>query len=273
MTRSGFTEVSGGRLYYELSGSGDPVVLIHGFTLDRRMWNDLVPRLTERHTVLAYDLRGFGKSSLPVAGEPYAHRDDLRELLDALGLERVHVVGHSVGGHQALEFVLAYPERARTYAGVDVSALGGFSFPAEQNALFAAISEAAKAGDLARARAHFAASRWFAPARENPRLRAEMDAMLESYSGWHWQNTNPQRLLDPPPIARLSEVKCPALVIVGELSLPYNLEIADRLVADIPNARRAVVPRACHMQPMEAPEETARVLLEFWGSLSPAPAP
>jgi pimeloyl-ACP methyl ester carboxylesterase len=273
MTRSGFAEIPGGRLYYELSGSGDPVVLIHGFTLDRRMWNDVTPRLIERHTVLACDLRGFGKSSLPNAGEPYAHREDIRALLDGLGLERVHVVGHSIGGHQALELTLAYPERVRSYAGIDVSGLGGIPFPPETMTGFSEINSAGKSGDLAKAKAIWSEFAWFAPARERPEVRAALDAMLESYSGWHWQNQSPQQFLAPPPAERLAEIRPPALVVVGERSLPYNHEVADRLVAGIAGCRRALIPGSGHMEPMEAPEETARVLLEFWSSLSPAPAP
>jgi pimeloyl-ACP methyl ester carboxylesterase len=265
MTRSGFAEIPGGRLYYELAGSGDPVVLMHGFTLDRRMWSDVTPRLAERHTVLAYDLRGFGKSSVPNTNEPFAHRDDLKILLDSLGLERAHVVGHSIGGHQALEFVLAYPERVRSYTGIDVSGLGGIPFPPETTAGFAEITSAGKSGDLAKAKAIWAAFEWFAPAREKPGVRTALEEMLESYSGWHWQNQNSQQFLTPPPAERLPEIRCPALVIVGDRSLPYNHEVADRLVGGIANCRRAVVSGAGHMEPMEAPDETVRLLLEFFG--------
>ena len=63
--KSGYAEVNGTRLYYELAGEGDPIVLIHGFTLDTRMWDDQFNEFASNHRVLRYDLRGYGKSAKP----------------------------------------------------------------------------------------------------------------------------------------------------------------------------------------------------------------
>jgi pimeloyl-ACP methyl ester carboxylesterase len=64
-TQQGFADVNGARLYFEMAGSGHPVVLIHGFTLDTRMWNDQFEVFAQPYQVLRYDLRGFGQSALP----------------------------------------------------------------------------------------------------------------------------------------------------------------------------------------------------------------
>lgn len=106
--QTGFAEVNGTRLYYEIAGSGDPLLLIHGSTLDTRMWDDQFETFAQHYTVVRYDVRGFGKSALP-AGESYARPDDLKGLLDYLDIAHASVLGLSMGGGIAIDFVLAYP--------------------------------------------------------------------------------------------------------------------------------------------------------------------
>ena len=90
----GFAEVNGTRLYYERADAGDPIVLIHGLAVDSRYWQAQFEALAQHYRVVRYDLRGFGKSALPTA-EPYTHADDLKALLDDLGIERAHILGNS----------------------------------------------------------------------------------------------------------------------------------------------------------------------------------
>ncbi len=75
--QSGFAEVNGTRIYYETAGSGHPLVLIHGYTLDTRIWDDQFENFAQRYQVIRYDMRGFGKSSVPT-DESYTHPDDMR---------------------------------------------------------------------------------------------------------------------------------------------------------------------------------------------------
>ena len=113
-----FATINGTRLYFEIAGSGQPLVLIHGFTLDLRMWDDQFERLTREFQVIRYDMRGFGQSA-PPTGERYAHADDLRDLLDHLRVDKAHLVGLSKGGAIALDFTLAYPRRVNKLVLID----------------------------------------------------------------------------------------------------------------------------------------------------------
>ena len=94
---SNLVEVNGTRLFCEVAGAGRTVVLIHGFTLDTRMWDDQFLPLARHFHVVRYDLRGFGRSAVPT-GAPYSHIDDLRALLERLGVVEVSLVGLSKGG-------------------------------------------------------------------------------------------------------------------------------------------------------------------------------
>ena len=98
-------------LSYEATGSGDPVVLIHAFSVDRRMWAPQVAALEGRFRVIRYDLRGHGQSAPPSA--PYAAYDDLRSVLDALKVDRATLIGLSSGAEIATDFALANPGRVR----------------------------------------------------------------------------------------------------------------------------------------------------------------
>ena len=100
------------KLYYKETGQGTPVVLVHGFPLNHSIWNEVATELKEHARVIMPDLRGHGRSPAPEG--TYSMRllaEDLRQLLDDLELDRVVLVGHSMGGYACLAFARAYPER------------------------------------------------------------------------------------------------------------------------------------------------------------------
>jgi pimeloyl-ACP methyl ester carboxylesterase len=118
-------ERSGVSLAYEDRGKGyAAVVLLHGFTADRRMWNPVAEVLERKHRVLVPDLRGHGESDSPADRESYSlagYAEDVAALLDAAGLERAHIAGSSFGGMIALEFAVTWPERLETLVVSDAS--------------------------------------------------------------------------------------------------------------------------------------------------------
>ena len=107
----GYAEVNNTRLYYEIKGQGDPLVLIHGMNLNHTMWNTQVPEFSKHYKVIRYDLRGYGKSANPKEGESYSNHTDLKTLLDLLNIKKTHLLGLSMGGMICQEFALRYPER------------------------------------------------------------------------------------------------------------------------------------------------------------------
>jgi len=107
---SKFADVNGIRLHYLVAGKGDPVVLLHGFAETSHMWVPLIAKLSEKHTVIAPDLRGFGQSSAPSDGYTKASMaQDIHALIESLKLERIRLVGHDIGLMVAYAYAAQYP--------------------------------------------------------------------------------------------------------------------------------------------------------------------
>jgi pimeloyl-ACP methyl ester carboxylesterase len=214
-----------------------PVVLLHGFGLDHRMWDDQARALAEKFLVIRYDMRGFGRSSLPAA-EPYAHADDLYTLLSSLSARPAHVVGLSC-------------------------ALDGHLWSAEWHKLWSLIDSTAKTGDIAAARRLWLEHPLFAPAREQAGVAARLSEIVSDYSGWHWVHSDPVVASRPAAIKRLDAIRAATLIVLGERDLPDFHRVADTLASGIHGAASVVIPRAGHMANMEAPAKFNSILLDF----------
>lgn len=119
-------QVGEARLHYVIGGEGPPVVLLHGFPETWFAWRHVLPRLAERHTVIAPDLRGIGCSSVEPGGyDKQTMAGDVHRLVTELGLERVAVVGHDLGGMVAFAYARSYPEQV-THLAVTGAVLPGF---------------------------------------------------------------------------------------------------------------------------------------------------
>jgi|APFre7841882724_1041349.scaffolds.fasta_scaffold00425_8 3-oxoadipate enol-lactonase len=258
---SGHAEVAGTRLWYEAAGTGDPVVLLHAFTLDARMWDAQFEALARTHRVIRYDARGFGRSAVPRPGEAYAHHEDLAALLDRLGAPRVHLVGHGMGGRFALDFAVSYPGRARGLILAD-TVVAGWPWSRPFLEAYAPVVAAGRRGDVAAARRAWLAHPVFAPAREQAVAMARIERMVADYSGWHFVNEDPARAVSPPTLGQLAKLAVPALVLVGERDLADFRQMADRAARDL-RARQVVIRKAGHHTPLEAPGEVNAAIAGF----------
>lgn len=263
--QTGFAEVNGTRLYYEVAGDGPALALVHGFGLDTRMWDDQFEAFAGRYRVLRYDARGFGKSALP-GDERYMHAADLKALLEQLGIGRAAILGLSMGGGIAIDFALTYPEAASALILVD-STLGGFRWSQAWEASYAPIPARGQAGDIAGAKRMWLAHAFFEPALANPAVGARLTQIVSDYSGWHWNHADPGRGARPPAAGRLGEIRVPTLVVVGERDLPDLHRTAEALHRGIPNAQKAILPGAGHIANMEAPQPFNEVVLSFLAAI------
>jgi pimeloyl-ACP methyl ester carboxylesterase len=105
-----FADVNGTRLHYLIAGTGDPIVLLHGFAETSHMWLPLIAKLSDKHTVIAPDLRGFGQSSAPSVGyTKAAMARDIHALVKSLKNDRIRLVGHDIGLMVAYAYAAQYP--------------------------------------------------------------------------------------------------------------------------------------------------------------------
>lgn len=252
--------VTGGELEGDLR-DGDahraPVLFLHGWTLDRRMWGPQMADLKTNRKLVAIDRRGFGRSTAP----PDLRReaDDLLSVLDALKAEKAVVVGMSQSGRVAVDFALKYPARV---AGV---ILQGARLGAEaqvkktEEIPIADYIEFARTGRLDEMK-----NLW----RDHPLMRSSTTAgqalikkMLADYEARDLLATAP-----PAPefyASDLAKINAPALVITGAEDTPHRRRVADDLSSTIPNAQQIEIPDAGHLCNLNAPQAFNAAVSEF----------
>lgn len=254
----GFVPVNGdGKLYYQVRGEGYPVVLIHGGSTHVGMWDDQFDVLARHYKVVRYDVRGYGRSSGSQVGHSQWH--DLRKLLEHLGIERTHIVGLSLGGRIAVDFALEDPEKV-DHLILAGPGLSGWQFePAEW---INEVRAAKEAGDKRAATEAWLRSPYLTAIMEDPELAERIRQI--SYDTEHsWvQNFRAVRLT-PPAIERLSDLKAPALLILGSRDANDAHRIVDLIAGSAPNVKKITVEGAGHMVNMERPEEFNRAVLDF----------
>jgi pimeloyl-ACP methyl ester carboxylesterase len=266
----GFAPARGGRLYYEVRGDGPAVLLVHAGLWDSRIWDDQMDAFAERHTVLRYDIRGFGRSDPPTIA--FSHRQDMVDLLDFLGIPTAAIVGCSIGGGFALDLALEFPGRVDALVLV-AAGMSGDETPDDERtkAIYAEVEKATEAGELERA-VDLQLQVW-TPLRTDPdvdrRIRdIAMDNRLVDTLDWSLS----QRL-DPPAAVRLSEIGVPTLFLIGDNDAPVMDLIADKVVAGVTGARKVVMRGTDHLPNMRRPDEFNRLVLEFLAEAQAVPAP
>jgi pimeloyl-ACP methyl ester carboxylesterase len=262
-------ERPGARLVYDVAGTGPAVVLVHGFGLDRRMWDPQAEYLAARFLVVRYDCRGFGASGPFDPAVPYTHADDLVALLDHLGLGRPVLAGLSFGGGIVLQTALAAPDRVRGLVLLD-AVLDGVPWDRESEAGLGQVARAVQAGGVPAGRAAWLAHPLFAAARQEPGLARRLAAMVDGYPGQHWLGRDPHRQVPPDSFDALEQVAAPTLVAVGEHDVPGFREMSAVLARRIPGAEHRVIAGAGHMVNLEQPAAVNELLTRFLDGLPPA---
>lgn len=258
---SGFVDIDGAQIYYEIEGSGQPVVLVHGSMMDTRMWEPQVSALADRFRLVRFDQRGYGRSTQPPTS--YRSHEDFRRLFDALAIDRPHLVGSSMGGRFAVDYAVTYPDELASLV-VLPGGLSGYEYSEPSfNAGLVPMIEAAERGDFAAATnllLDFAPMR---PAAAIPPVRTQLEAILADYSWQHFREPDPWLEMEPPALGRLGEIRAPTLVVAGELDIPDHHAQARILNERVPDVRLVELPGAGHMLNLEQPEAFNRVLLDF----------
>ncbi|GAA3391809.1 alpha/beta hydrolase [Streptomyces roseoviridis] len=252
-------------LAHDVAGDGpSTVLLLHSGVCDRRMWDGQFHALARAgHRVVRCDLRGFGDT--PVDG-PHVHADDVAALLDDLGAERVALVGSSFGGGVALEFAVRHPGRAGALALLCADAPVDLEPGERLRAFGRREDELLEAGDLDAA-VELNVDLWLGP--EADAGARELVRRMQRRA-FELQLAAPEEFAPRPAgvtEADLTRIDVPVLAVSADHDVPVFREVATWLAGRLPHARHLPLDWAGHLPALERPEETARLLTGFLGSV------
>jgi pimeloyl-ACP methyl ester carboxylesterase len=274
----------GVRLYLEETGEGPPVLFVHEFAGDHRSWEPQVRALSRRYRCITYNARGYPPSDVPEDPAAYSQARavaDAIAVLDALGIERAHVVGLSMGGFATLHLGLRHPDRARSL----VVAACGYGAQPERQAAFKEESGVVADAFAAEGAAEVAKRYAVGPARvqfqnKDPRGWAEFAAQLAEHSSLGSALTMRGVQAARPSLYDLTDdlraLTVPTLVVSGDED-EGCLEPSLMLKRTIPTAGLALLPKTGHTCNLEEPELFTRLLERFfadvengaWGARDP----
>jgi len=260
---SQYVDVSGGRLFYTVAGSGEPLILIHGNFNDHGIWNEQASALASHYQCIRYDLRGYGRSSTPTS--TFSNVEDLKALVDKLGLGQVTLLGSSSGGSVAIDFSLAYPELVRALILVAPS-IQGIKYPISmmwhgtKNFINTRLKGQKKAIEL-----FLANSFWHYYFPSDTKGEARLKVVQNASNSANFCRFSPKLSLAPKPYAfdRLHELNIPALIIVPELDHPFNVRTANAVHGKIENSTKITMQGCSHLPFAEEPEEFNRHVFAF----------
>jgi len=245
---------------YTIEGEGPWLTLSHSLACNLHMWDEEVRRLAKRYKVLRYDTRGHGASSAPAGAYSLdLLADDLHALLAALGVPATHFIGLSMGGMIGQTFALKYPGMFKSLALCDTTS----RYPAEAAGLWADRIKTVEAQGMEPLVAP-TLERWFTePFRKmRPDVVEKVAAMIRATPAQGYVGCShaiPKINLT----ARLKEIRCPALVIVGENDAGTPVAMAEQIHQALPGSKLVIIPSAAHLSNLEQPDAFNRALGEF----------
>jgi pimeloyl-ACP methyl ester carboxylesterase len=234
-----WSEIDGARLHYQRAGSGEPVILIHGLSASSRWWRHNVDALAKRFTVYTIDLIGFGRSR---GRQRFVLADSaalLARWMESVGIERAHIVGHSMGGYIAAQLAVEHPERILRLVLVDAAV------PLPRKSRLQHLLHLGR------------------EMRYTPPQFLHLLATDAALAGPRTVLSAANQLLVADLEPELGKIAAPALIVWGEHDPLVPPEIGDRLAELIPNARRCVIPGSGHKPMLERPEAFNAAVIAF----------
>jgi pimeloyl-ACP methyl ester carboxylesterase len=266
--QSQFVRVGGQLVHVEQAGAGEPVVLLHGFGASTYSWRKVMPALARGHRVVAIDLNGFGYTERPRGAAAYTREgqvDMVLGVLDALGIGRAHLVGHSYGGGLSLFLASRHPERLRTLILVDSSAP---TYPEDRRSRLASFrplagaflrSVALRPSMVRRGLEHSL----YDDSLVTPELvEAYLDRLLIQGSDDAFYGLTVPRTA-PGPAVELEKIQAPTLAVWGAEDELVSLASGRAATARIPGSEFVVIEKCGHLPMEEKPEELLRAVLPF----------
>jgi len=249
-----------GKIYYEDLGKGNPIVFIHGRTLDSRMWQPQIDVLKTNYRCITYDLNGFGKSEIPKDG--YDPVLTLKELLEYLNLSKITIIALSLGTHIAINFALDYQQFINKLVLMSCT-IPGSQFSKKFNDDWAEVENAGKNGNFDLAKKLWISCKAFSQLeKNNPNNYKLFCNIVDSYTCWDIFNP-PKKISRPDAIKRLSEIIVPTLIISGERDYDDFIKNGKLLGEKLPKTEVVTISNSTHMVNLEFPDIVNKLILDF----------
>lgn len=261
----------GGRIYYEERGKGEVLLLLHGHSLDRRMWDEQFKSFAKQYRTLRLDFRGYGLSSEQREDLQMTHADDVIALMDSLDIRKAHVVGLSMGAFVAGDLLAMYPERliTCTMASAGIRSVDGPSVPVsteEREKKLRSISEVYRQG-IENYKRQWTEQLIASGGSQRERMRKPLTRMIQDWTAWQATHVEVHLYYGKEAWQRLEQQQndTPTLFIRGE-NEAKGKKGEPRELRYLKNGRYVVIPDCGHMLNMERPEEFNRAVLDFINS-------
>ncbi len=257
---SGFMDVEGGKIYYEMAGKGDAIVLVHDGSLHNVTWDAQFYTFAENYKVIRYDRRGYGKSSFPE--KSYSNVEDLNSVFDFCHVEKAAVFGMSAGGGLSIDFTLEYPDKVTSLVLVG-AVVSGYGYTDH----FLSRGGRLDAADFANPEKlidyMFKRDPYTIYSENKEAKQKALKLMMENPHNYDFRknrlDTGPKR----PALGALGEINVPVLIVVGEYDIPDVHSHAGAIEAGIKDSERVVIRNTAHLVPLEKPDEFNRLVLNF----------
>jgi 3-oxoadipate enol-lactonase len=249
---SGYISVEGEKLYYEIAGKGNTIVLLHDGLIHREVWDGQFLELAKDFRVMRYDRRGYGKSSNPKV--PFSNIDDLDYLFIQLKIDKAILFGMSAGGGIAIDFALTHPDKVTALVLVG-AVVSGYGYSSHMLTRGGRISLDTLIADPPKFIRYFGWEDPYTLFAENVKARERCLGLLEANPiNVSLDKFTFQKPRDRSAVKFLSEIKVPTLVLVGEYDIPDVHAHAGVIEVGMPNAKREVIFKSGHLIPLDQPE-------------------
>jgi pimeloyl-ACP methyl ester carboxylesterase len=263
-----FLKIGDQLVHIEQAGQGEPVILLHGFGASTYSWRKMMPALAAGFRVIAIDLNGFGYTQRPRSFESYTREGQaglVLRVMDALGFDSAHLMGHSYGGGLSLFIASRYPERVQSLVLVDSSAP---TYANDRRSRAASVkpllglylrSFVLRPNTVRRALLHS----FHDDSLVTPELvreyydRIRVEGVVDAYHGL----TAPARTASGP--VELEKIRMPALVVWGAEDRLISAESGRRAAARMPDSEFVLMEGVGHVPMEEKPDELIRIVLPF----------
>lgn len=272
--KSGRIDIGGAALYYEEMGKGEPLIFVHGHSLSHRMWDEQFFDFAKTYRAIRYDIRGYGYSSAQTETDQFTHVEDLVKLMDALKVEKAHIVGLSLGGYIGADMLGWFPQRIRSVVlasgNVRKDPKPSIPMDAEEAAKRdAEISALKKKGVDVMKREWFAGLMNSGGSRKE-RMRRPLWSMVYQWDAWQPLHKEVRLIAGGDAFDQLkaNQPDVPTLILEGASEgnrYPKDPEILKYL----PNGKIVLLEDCGHMMNMEQPAEFNRIVLNFIADQKP----